>query len=62
MVETTVVTSFKNGNGSAKLSKIGNSFVVTVEPLYGENVVNSHSKQKKAEIDYSYFVHYFTSH
>lgn len=60
-VENTVITTFNNGMGSAKLSKLANVFVVSFEPRFGEQIVNSFSNRKKAEVDYSHFVHYLIS-
>lgn len=61
MVDNLVVAHFTNSSGTVKLSKLGSAYMVSVEPRFGDNHVNSHSDPKKAEIDYSYYVNYFTS-
>lgn len=59
-MDSVILTKFSNHNGTVQLSRLAASFLVTVEPRYGENQVNAHGDQKKAEIDYAYYVHYFT--
>lgn len=59
-VETKVLAEFTNNNGSAKLTKLAKSYMVAIEPKYGENSVLSFSNRRRAEIEYAYNVHYFT--
>jgi hypothetical protein len=59
-VETKVIAEFSNNIGSAKLTKLAKSYMVSVEPKYGENEVMSFSNRRRAEIEYAYNVHYFT--
>jgi hypothetical protein len=54
------ITHFSNSYGTVRLTQLANAFMVSVEPRYGDNIVNSFSDLKLAQRDYSYFVHYFT--
>lgn len=51
---------FSNSAGNVKLAKLANVYMVTLEPKHGDNIVNSHEDEKKAQMDYAYFVHYLT--
>lgn len=59
-VETQIIAEFSNNLGSIKLSRLAKSYMVAVEPKYGDNSVLSFSNRRRAEIEYAYNVHYFT--
>lgn len=59
-VETQTIAEFSNNLGSAKLTKLAKTYMVSVERKYGDNSVLSFSNRRRAEIEYAYNVHYFT--
>jgi hypothetical protein len=56
-VNNDTLAQYNDRNFSVKLSKLANAFMVSVNGP-NRNIVNSHSDKKRAEIDYSFFVHH----
>lgn len=54
------IVKFNNGNGKITLGAFANSFILSVEPRYGEPITETYTDQKSAEIGFGYYQHYFT--
>lgn len=56
VVINTLITDYKNGMGTVKLTKLADVYMVAFQPRYGEAIVNSFEKRSDAEIDFSHYV------
>ena len=56
-VNNDTLAQYSERGFSVKLSQLANAYMVSLSGP-NNNIVNSHSDRKRAEIDYSFFVHH----
>jgi hypothetical protein len=56
-VNNDTLAQYSERGFNVKLAQLANAYMVSVNGP-NRNIVNSHSDKKRAEIDYSFFVHH----